>query len=47
MNRTFYEIACRLLDEQWRAVFVQQLGTQTGPTAFVFAASRTDDILGR
>lgn len=44
--RTMYRIAARLLDDVWRTTFIEELGDAHGPTAFVFAAHRTDKRLG-
>ena len=44
--RTMYRIAARLLDDVWRTTFIEELGDRHGPTAFVFAAARTNDRLG-
>lgn len=46
-GRVFYEIARNLLDEQWRAVYVEELGDRRNAEARVFAASRTNERLGR
>ena len=46
-GRVFYEIAHNPLDEQWRAVYDEELGDRRNVEAMVFAASGTDARLGK
>lgn len=46
-GQTFHRIILDMLDDRWRAVFIEELGDKRGPTAVVVAACRTNERLGR
>lgn len=46
-GRVLHSIVINMLDDRWRAVFIEELGDKRGPTAMVFAAGRTNDRLER